>query len=111
MFDMEHVDNLVDVLFERATLRSRKGADPITGSYWCPFSRDGIGDEEEDHWGECKTDPYGYPITSLTVKELLTCKTHESVRDSHVNTGIWKYLEEIDKKTPTNVTKVALYFS
>jgi len=109
LLEVEPDRELVNALSKRL----KKDGAPITESFWCPYGNEKLDCWEEAHWGECKEDPYGSPLKSLTVKQLLEYKNHRGVRRHPVNVGIWKYLEELEKVDPESgkkVERVALYF-
>jgi hypothetical protein len=63
-------------------------------------------DDEETHYGNTQTDPYGEPIQSVPAKALLAFAKHKGVRDNAKNRAIWAYLAALDPETP-----VALFWS
>ena len=76
---------------------------PVPENFATYISRE---NDEETHYGNTQTDPYGEPIQSVPAKALLAFAKHNGVRDNAKNCAVWAYLAELDPETP-----VALFWS
>lgn len=75
----------------------KKGAAIVPKDFGTYLCRAGGGDS---HYGNTQETPYGDPLRTLLVRDLLGFAKHEDVLDNPRNRAIWVYLAQINPETP-----------